>query len=462
MRWSWREIAAITEGHLRLPEGCDGASSPPGVISIDTRTLLPGDIFLALVGDRHDGHAFVSEAFARGASGAIVDAGADLPASAEAGALVLTRRTVEALDALASRARSDATAGVIAVTGSNGKTTTREMIATILSGVGSVLRPAGNRNNQIGLPLTMTDLTPEHDWAVLELAMNRAGEIAALSRLARPTVAVITNVGRAHLGPLGNLDAVRAAKLEIVEGLVGQGPLFVPSDDEALAAGARATGHPVRTVGASPGADYRVTRLALDAEGRYTLALEGLPEVRPAGPGRGAALAAAIALAVCIELGVDPRQAAERLALWRPFPGRLSIRHGRDVTILDDSYNANPDSMALALDTLAAFPCGGRRIAVLGDMLELGDHSRAAHRDLGARLRGLDHVYLVGEAVRETQEAARAASADLPVDRYPSADGLIPVLQRALRAGDVVLVKASRAVALDRVVEAIVAAGEGA
>jgi len=455
MRWSWREITATTDGDLSLPAGQDGASRPTGEVSIDTRTLSPGDLYVAFVGERLDGHTFVADAFAKGASGAVVSRAVELPGGTPAGALLRVGDTLAALTALGRRARAESTAGVIAVTGSNGKTTTREMIATLLSGDGTVHKPTGNRNNHIGLPLTLTTLTPAHRWSVLELAMNHPGEIATLSGLCRPTAALITNVGRAHVGPVGGIDAVRRAKLEIVDGLAAGGPLLVPADDPALLEAAQAEWSRVVTFGETSDADVRVIDMALGADGCYTVHVDGFPPIRLAGPGRGAALGASAALALAATVGIDPSSAVRRLETWRPFPGRMSVRASRGFRILDDSYNANPDSMAFAVATLMSFPCEGKRVAVLGDMLELGEYAETAHRELGRRLGSMDRVCLVGEQVRYAADEVAMRHPHVALSRWESARELIPELLAFLSPGDVVLVKGSRAIELDCVVDAL-------
>jgi len=451
--WTLDEISRALGTALTQP----GAGNVvPRAISIDTRTLQPGDLFLALAGERFDGHAFVARAFERGASGAIVRR----DRAAGGGVLVPVDDPLDALWRLAARARAESAARVVAVTGSNGKTTTREMIASSIDTEDHVLRPAGNRNNHIGLPLTLVELAPVHRWAVLEMGMNHPGEIDALSRLARPHLAVITNVGRAHVGPVGGLEAIRDAKLEIVTGLTPQDPLLVPSWDAALVHAARARHARVLTFGPSEGADFRIERLEPSHGTGYVVALERGPEVRLSAPGRGVALAAALALAVVRALGGDEAAVAKRLAAYVPVPGRLAVRRALGYTVLDDTYNASPESMALALDTLRETAPAGRRIAVLGDMLELGPDSKALHRELAAGLGGLSAVYLVGEETNETLDAARDLHPGLPVRHFDDVGALAAALREEIGAEDVILVKASHGMRLDRIVSALVPPGE--
>jgi len=380
--------------------------------------------------------------------------------------LIRVPDTLIALHALAARSRAESDARVVAITGSNGKTTTRDMTRCLLEGEGDVLTPLANRNNHIGLPLTLLDLGPEHHQAVLELGMNHLGEIALLSRLSRPHLALITNVARAHLGPVGGLDAVRQAKLEIVEGLEPGGTLLVPAADLSLVEAARRTGTPVETFGVEPSADHPVEVSGPDDDGCFSVTIPASGEgaahtVTLSGPGRPLALAAAAALAVARHAGVSPADAAARLGRWVPLDGRMSRRRAGGVTLLDDSYNANPDSMTSALETLRSVPCSGKRVAVLGEMRELGPESASLHHALGRELHGIDAVFLVGEGTDVTAQEARAHQPNLPVIRSDDPTEVTRRLQRDLRPGDVVLIKGSRAIGLDAVVRDLTD-GEGA
>jgi UDP-N-acetylmuramoyl-tripeptide--D-alanyl-D-alanine ligase len=449
MRWSLSDIAR-TVGTTWAGDASSGTFIP-SALSIDTRTLSRGDLYLALVGERLDGHDFVTEAFTRGAAAAIV--GPDFRAEMAAAALPLVRvpDTLAALHALAARSRGESEAQVVAITGSNGKTTTRDMTRCVLEGDGPVLTPVANRNNHIGLPLTLLDLGPEHARAVLELGMNHLGEIAMLSGLSRPHVALITNVARAHLGPVGGLEAVRRAKLEITEGLEPGGTLLVPADDPILVAAARETGVTVATFGFEPDADHTTAVAGPDTDGRFTVIMPRSPDggehaVTLSGPGRPLALAASATLAVARHLGVSPADAASRLERWTPMTGRMAPRRVDGITLLDDSYNATPDSMASALDHLRSVPCRGKRVAVLGEMRELGPQSVDLHRELGRMLDGIDVVILVGTGTDVTAEEARSLPSSPAVVRSDDVADVIRSLHTDLRSGDVVLVKGSRAV----------------
>jgi UDP-N-acetylmuramoyl-tripeptide--D-alanyl-D-alanine ligase len=447
MRLTLGEIARACGGVLTRPDAeGEGASG----VSIDTRTLLPGDVYVAIVGERHDGHAFLRAAFGAGAVAAVVQKGRIKVANGFP--LVEVSDTLGALQALAARSRSATSAIVAAVTGSNGKTTTREMLATVLDGEAPTLRPAGNRNNHIGVPLTLLEIENAHRFVVLELAMNHPGEIAHLSRLARPSLAVITNVGRAHVGPVGGLEAVRRAKLEIVEGLEPGGLLLVPADDEALVAAARATAARVETFGVGEGADHAVRSLEPAGNGCHRLVVEEGRTLTLTIPGRPAALCAIAALAAARALGVGLAAAVPRLEQFASLPGRVALRVHGGVAVLDDAYNANPESMRAAIETLQGMPARGRRVSVLGDMLELGEESNDCHREVLALLEGVDVAHLVGPAMAL---AASAAPASVTVHLHADREALVEALLHELRAGDVVLVKASHGMGLDAVVQAL-------
>lgn len=459
MIWTLDDLAGHAGGRLTgAPPAIANLVVPAGV-SIDSRTLAPGELYVALRGERHDGHDFVRPAVARGAAALLVehdDPSWTVPRIVVDDALL-------ALTRIARAARSASGAAIVGITGSNGKTTTRSLATALLAGLGPVLEPRGNRNNHIGLPLTLAHLIRDHRVAVLELGMNHLGEIHDLSLLARPGIAVITNLARAHVGPVGGIDAVRRAKLEIVDGLEPGGTLVVPDDDPALVTAAHEAiaragdRRRVLTVGEGSDADVRVSIDALDEHGHAAIRIDDADPVRMPTPGRPVARAAALAVAVARLFGVDAGASAEALAGWRPVAGRLVLREGERVRILDDSYNANPDSMAAALDTLRAIPAPGRRVAVLGDMRELGDEAPALHRELADHVHGVDHVVLVGTEVRATHEALVARGVEVVL--VADADGATDHLATAIGPDDLVLVKGSRGVALDRVVRALLGDG---
>jgi UDP-N-acetylmuramoyl-tripeptide--D-alanyl-D-alanine ligase len=435
-----------------------------GTVGTDSRAVEPGQLFVALRGERFDGHEFVAAAAAAGAAAAMVDEGwaAGLAGSAPL-PLVVVDDTRLALGTLASAWRAHFSLPLIGVTGSNGKTTVKEMCAAVLRaqarrhgfGEESVLATQGNLNNDIGLPLTLLRLRDYHRAAVIEMGMNRPGEIAYLTALARPTVAVVTNAQRAHLEGLGSLAEVAREKGTIYQGLGETGVAVINADDphaglwREMNAGRRIVGF-----GLEAGADLRAhcelrglgARLELEtAQGRIGVDLQvaGLHNVRNA----------AAAAAVCLAAGVTPEAVAEGLGAYTGTRGRLQRRQGpKGALILDDSYNANPDSVKAGIDVLAAMP--GHTFLVFGDMGEIGERSAQAHDEIGgyAKSKGIDGLYALGEMA-----ALAARNFGEGGQHFATVEALVAALLPRLDGDSAVLVKGSRFMRMERVADALVA-----
>jgi UDP-N-acetylmuramoyl-tripeptide--D-alanyl-D-alanine ligase len=449
--WTLAGILAATGGELvRWGPG------PFSGFSTDSRQIVGGAAFLALRGPRFDGHEFVAAALQRGASAAIVSQDLPLPG---AGAWIRVGDGVRALGELAAAWRRQLGVRVVGVTGSNGKTTTKEMLASVLGASGAkVAKSLGTENNLIGLPQTLLRLAGDEDFAVLEMGMNHPGEIWRLAEIARPDVGVITNVGPAHLEGLGSLANVAAAKEELALALRPGATLVVnAADPRLLAIADRFVGRKILAGGEGAVRARSVT--ALPQGQRVEMEVEGvgvtvvLP-VRGAHNVQNALLAAAAARA----FGSDRESIAAGLAAFRPPPMRLEVVVVRSgARILNDAYNANPASMEAALAVLAAEP-GRRKIAVLGEMLELGGEEARYHRELGAsaaRL-GVDRLVAVGRPAGEIVDGALEAG--LTTDRAircGSAEGAAEWLETTIGAGDVVLIKGSRGARLEAIVEAL-------
>jgi UDP-N-acetylmuramoyl-tripeptide--D-alanyl-D-alanine ligase len=429
-------------------------------VSIDSRTCQPGDAFFAIRGPHQDGHAFVAHARGRGAACAVttrilpgLGGDGDFP-------IVLVDDTTAALQRLGTAHRRRFTIPVVAITGSNGKTTTKELVATVLSARRRVLKPQASYNNQWGVPLTLLMLEPEHEAAVLEIGMNAFGEIAVLAQLCQPTVGVVTSIAPAHLEGVGSVEGVQKAKGELVEAIPPDGVVVLNADDPlvlALAARAKA---PVMTYGQADGADVRLGDVALIERGLAFRLVAGraAAEVRLPLAGRHNAWHAAAAATVGLALGVPLDEAAAALALAVPVKGRLVWREAGGVRVLDDTYNANPVSVRAALDAFREPPGAGRRWVILGDMLELGPLTESAHGELGAWVAALPVAGFaaVGPAMRLAAEAARAGGCpDVAIFAAPEG-AAAHVLARVTR-GDRVLVKGSRGMRMERAVEALLA-----
>ncbi len=445
--WTTLDLLEATGGAIDVPFGANG-------VSIDTRTLRPGDLFVALIGEGRDGHAFVPEALAKGAAGAMVHRGAP------SGSRVLrVDDTLAALARLGGFARMRTNAKVVAVTGSVGKTTTKEMLRTVLSAFGPTHAAEASYNNQWGLPLTLARMPREAAFCVAEIGMNHPGEIAPLARLARPHVAVITTVEKAHLGYLGSIEAIADEKAAIMTGLEPGGVAVLPLDSPLFPRLRDAAGKArAMTFGTSQGATGRLMEMQADADGSGILAEIAGHEVRFRlnAPGRHMAMNAMAALTAAHALGLDPQAAARALAGFIPLSGRgarrkLALPAGTAL-LLDESYNGNGASMRAALDVLRLQPAT-RRIAVLGDMLELGAAGPSEHAGLAeAVTQSADLLFACGPLMRNLFDAVPA---HLRGAHAGDSAALAPIVVQAVMAGDAILVKGSLGSRMKRVVDAL-------
>jgi UDP-N-acetylmuramoyl-tripeptide--D-alanyl-D-alanine ligase len=439
-------------------------------VSIDTRSLTEDELFVALRGPNHDGHNFVGVALQRGAAAAMVDR--EIPGLPADAPLLRVNDTLTALEALGVAARARSHARIVAVTGSVGKTGTKEALRLALATSGATYASAGGLNNHWGAPLSLARMPPDAAYGVFELGMNHAGEIAALTRLVRPHIAVITTVEPAHLGFFPSVEAIADAKAEIFLGLEPGGVAILNRDNpyySRLASTAeRAGAVEVIGFGAHPNARVRLIDCVLDSRSSTVEVAFSGSTVRfhLAAPGRHWVMNSLAVLAAATAAGADVGSAAEALTGIMALPGR-GRRHelawrGGSLTVIDESYNASPAAMRAALSVLASTEPGpgARRVAVLGDMLELGDAAERLHRDLAESLdeARVDRVFLVGEVMA-------ALYAILPEGRrggwWRSAENAVPALIRFLEPGDVVTVKGSRAVGVSQIVEGLRAQSAG-
>lgn len=450
-------LGAIAEAAGGRLSGGNGDRQASG-FSIDTRTLQPGDLFFAIRGERFDGHAFVAAALQAGAVGAVV---AERPAGVPADApLVIVGDTIAALQALAHYVRKASGSPVVAVTGSAGKSTTKEIAADFLSARYRVFRNRGNLNNHIGLPLSLLELRRKPDVAVVELGMNHFGEISALVKIAEPEVRVWTNVGPAHLEFFGTVDAVADAKAEIMEG-AGRGDLLVANadDDRVMRHAARFAGR-VRTFGIERAADVRafdVRDHGIDGTAARVLTPAGEMEVRTPLAGTANLANVLAATAVALHFDVPLSAIAERASSLKPIARRGEVIRAGGVTIVDDSYNSNPKALSRAIEMLKIDARHARRIAVVGEMLELGAAAESLHRQSGAEAANakLSELVAVGGAPARAL-ADEAVRAGMPADRvhYVADSAAAADLAASLvKPGDLVLVKGSRGIRTDVVVD---------
>jgi UDP-N-acetylmuramoyl-tripeptide--D-alanyl-D-alanine ligase len=432
--------------------------------SIDSRTVAPGELFFAVRGERHDGHDFLVSALQRGAEAAVVSRArvATLPDAVLAVPLLIAEDPLMALQALATHVRRQWGRRVVAVTGSAGKTTTKEAVAAALGAKFNVLKSQGNLNNGFGLPLQLLRLEPEHEIAVVEMGMNHAGEIAVLARIAAPDWGVVTNVGTAHVENFSDGQAgIARAKFELVEALPSNGVAFLNCDDVYVSQFGRDFPGRVVYFGAGPCADPQLLEGTEDLKGLHLKFRAGKRTgeltLRLLGAHNGSNALAG--LAVALEAGVELDDAVKALESLTAGDKRGQVIKIDGATILNDSYNSNPEALRSMIRTLAARPAS-RRILVAGEMLELGEHAHALHAACGraAAEAGLDLV--VGVQGNAEYLAAAACTGGVASLFLPDAEAAGRWLRQTMQPGDVVLVKGSRGVHLERAIEAVKSAAK--
>lgn len=434
-------------------------------LSTDSRRAQAGELFFAIKGDRFDGHDYLADVAKKGVAAVVIERGR-MSAALPGCAVVAVDDTRRALGRLATAYRSEFTLPVVAVGGSNGKTTTKELIAAVLRQKRTTLWSEASFNNDIGVPLTLLRLETKHEVAVLEAGTNHPGELSPLVRMIQPRYGVLTNIGREHLEFFGDVAGVADEEGWLAELLPADGKLFVNGEDDwsgRIASRAHAT---VVRVGTGEHNDWRVRRLRTDKQG-VTFWVNA-PRVEFDGEyrinllGRHQVTNALYAVALGAEVGLDRAEIQRGLAECAPAKMRLQLWEVGGVRVLDDAYNANADSMLAALQVLQDLPCKGRRVAVLGDMAELGVHSRAAHVEVGRRAAelGVGQLFAVGNMAGTLAEGARAGGLTRVIE-LPDVEAAASAVKTFLKAGDVVLLKASRATRLERITAELRGNGNG-
>ncbi len=422
----------------------------------DSRQVGEGDLFVALRGERHDAHRFLGEVVAAGASALLVSA---LPAETESysGGIIRVKDTLRALQDLAYHHRQNSPSlFVVGVTGSNGKTSTKDFLAAVLARAGQVNATQGNLNNHIGLPLTILRGDAEDRHGVWEMGMNHPGEIGVLADIARPDAAVITTIGTAHIEYMGSREAIAAEKASLAEAVPAEGFCVMPVHDDFYGFVRDRVACEMIPVGLGEGV-VRAENLASDAEGRMRFDLVadggGSAPVRLPVRGEHMVVNALLAAAVGLRRGLSAAEVAEALSSVRLTGGRLEEKRVRGIAFLDDSYNANPDSMRAALRTLRSAEVSGRRVAVLGFMGELGEHEEAEHLRLGEAVAdlGIDILVTVGERAARINERAGSLKEN---HNFPTHEAAAAYLKEVLSPADLVLVKGSRSAGMERVITA--------
>ena len=427
----------------------------PQAVVTDSRSVAEGDLFLALRGERFDGHDFVEAAFERGASAALVERSWEGAGQSLSGPLLAVDSTLLALGAVAQAYRRRYDLPVVAVVGSVGKTTTKELIAAVLGQRYQVLKTVGSENNEIGVPRTLLQLSPNHEAVVLELAARRVGDIEYLCSIAEPTVGVLLNIGTAHLEYFESVEGVAKAKGELLDYLGESLTALVNADDRVVVQEVQRTKGRLLTFGFVRESGFRGEGLVLDQEGcGHFLLHNNLIELKI--PGRHNAYNGLAAASIGRILDVDWEDIQHALAQFEPVSMRAEIVRKDGLVVINDCYNANPDSMLAALELLGDVP-GARKIAFLGDMLELGPQSGDLHAAVGAEVATkADMLLATGKQSKELVAAARSAGmGETQARHFDNLDLAGEFIVANLCRGDVVLVKASRAMAFDRIVERI-------
>lgn len=426
-------------------------------VCTDSRQVQAGDLFFAIKGEKFDGHDFLDEVAAKDAIGVVIDR-SRRPQKLPACAVILVEETRRALGQLAAAYRKDFDVRVVAIGGSNGKTTTKELVASVLKQQFATLWSEASFNNDIGVPATLLRLEKGHGAAVLEVGTNHPGELAPLVTMIRPRFGVITTIGREHLEFFGNVAGVASEEGWLAELLPADGTLFVNGDNEWTPEITKRSRAAIVRVGLNEGNDWRAREISMSAEGS-TFQVDA-PREDFCGEyqinllGRHQVVNALFAIAVGQKMGLGRAMVQRGLRECRPAKMRLQLWDAGGVNVLDDAYNANADSMLAALQVLKDLPCKGRRVAVLGDMAELGEHSEEAHAEVGrqAAETGVSQLFAIGKMAPVMARSAREAGLNRVIE-LADVDVACGALKSFLKPGDVVLLKASRATRLERVAQ---------
>lgn len=450
--FSATEIAALTGG--RLIE-LDPGLVISGKVEFDSRKVGPGDLFLAIKGDRVDGHDYAAAALERGALACLVTRPVDAPS-------ILVDDPIAALTALATAAADRLTARIVEITGSAGKTSTKDLAAQLFEPAGRTIAPPESFNNELGFPYTVLLAGPDTDYLVLEASARGIGHIQHLTGIARPSVAAVLNVGSAHLGEFGSAAAIAQAKGELVEALPADGVAVLNADDPLVAAMASRTAARLLWFGTGADADLRAERIQLDAVGRPGFDLVGEGFRLPVQLGLYGAHQVSNALAaagLALSCGLSPELVADRLSrATTRSRWRMEVTEtASGISVINDAYNANPESMAAAVRALLALAAGRPTVAVLGEMAELGPHAATAHHELGTLVGslGVQRVVAVGEPARPIIDGA--AGSGCRTDWVADTEAAVALLRGQLRSGEVLLVKGSRSAGLERVAAGVLA-----
>ncbi|MCP4682003.1 MAG: UDP-N-acetylmuramoyl-tripeptide--D-alanyl-D-alanine ligase [Desulfobacterales bacterium] len=460
MPWKIDDILNATRGEVLCGKGSDTFKG----ISIDSRKITKTDLFVAITGENHDGHSFVKEVLEKGISGCVISKKSinKMPVTKWGGkniTCVAVDDTTRALGDLARFQRRRSKASVIAITGSNGKTTTRGLVSCVMEQKFATISTIGNFNNEIGLPLTLFQLSKNHEKAVVELGMNHMGEIRALSKIAEPDIGIITNIGPAHLEGVGSLDGVMHAKGELLDEIKKTGTAILNADDPRILNLAEKTQVPILFFGISKKAAVRALSIEPgESETVFTLVLPtGKISIQLGVPGKFMVSNALAAAATGYQAGLSLQEIKTGIERFQPSQGRMNIIKSKGINIIDDAYNANPDSMKSAIHTLLSLKGKKRGILVLGDMLELGEHAVSLHQDIGALAADTDihKVYATGHYAGAIEKGARDGNMDADKIFTGTYEEILEHLKKDLTASDWILVKGSRGLKMETIVQGL-------
>ncbi len=452
-----KNIAAAVDGEL-FAETADEEKVVEAV-EIDSRRIGKNGLFIATVGERVDGHSFIDEVFKKGAAAVISEKKVENPV----GPYILVKSSFDALEKLAAFYRKQLTTKVVGITGSVGKTSTKEVVAAVLSEKFSCLKTEGNLNNNIGLPLMVLRIRDE-EAAVLEMGISHFGEMTRLSESARPDIAIITNIGTSHMENLGSREGIFEEKSHITDYLAENGLVIVNGDDDILGGKTEINGHKVLRFGRGENADLKIVEeksLGLDGNefvlsGRVS---GGRLKAAASLVGSHMVINAACAAVLATELGLSSEEIVKGIASVKAIPGRSNVIKTKKFTIIDDCYNANPDSMKAAIKTAAL--AKGRRILILGDMFELGEQERELHREVGSFIKtvGCEELITIGSLAEEIAAGARESGVE-NIHEYADKAGFFEEAERLIKADDTILVKASHGMHFEEIVERLKKAEE--
>ena len=445
-----RDLVEATGGKLI----CGDPEASVARIKLDSRQVEPGDLFVPIIGERVDGHKFIPQVLGMGAAAVLTSEHEEVPAEYSMGAWIRVADTKAALQDIGRYLRARLSLPLVGVTGSVGKTTTREMIAAALSAKHRVYKTPGNSNSQVGVPITISEISELDEIGVIELGMSEPGELTVIAKIAKIDMAVITNIGITHIEQLGSRENIYKEKMTIQDGLREDGVLILNGDDDMLCNTKGKSD--VKTVyyGTGSNCDFRAENINLnDGPAKFTAVHgEERQEVILGVMGMHNVMNALAAIAVCHENGMTMEEAAQGLKTFHGFKGRQQIHAGTKYTILDDSYNASPASMKASLDVFKTLKPGSRHVAVLADMKELGDKVMEYHHDVGVHTAntGVNLVITLGEACHALSEGVKSVS-EIPVVEFTNKDEMVAYLDANLADGDCVLFKGSNSMGLSAV-----------